>query len=169
MKLETTSIYKSPWCELLAKKVKEEEDPYYALKVSDYVSVLPITENGNFLLVEQFRPAVELVTLEFPSGHLEANETTIESGKRELIEETGYEGGTWTQLPTLKTDIGRLINSAYAYVAKGVKPIEHYEGEEGIKVLEVSENELLDLIYSEKFIHSLHVSSYFMAKHKKLL
>jgi ADP-ribose pyrophosphatase len=46
------------------------------------------------LLVEQYRPPVGTVTLEFPAGLIDVDETVEQAALRELREETGYVGKT---------------------------------------------------------------------------
>ncbi len=41
-------------------------------------------------MVYQYKNGVKDLIFELPAGFIEENETTIESGKRELIEETGF-------------------------------------------------------------------------------
>ena len=49
------------------------------------VAILALTKNDEVVLVEQYRKAIEAVTLEIPAGKLEPGEDN-----RELREETGY-------------------------------------------------------------------------------
>ena len=56
------------------------------------VAVLAITKENEVILVEQYRKAIEQVTLEIPAGKLEPGEDNKKlSAIRELKEETGYE------------------------------------------------------------------------------
>jgi len=52
--------------------------------------VLAITRDKTFVLVRQFRPAIEMFTLELPGGHVEEGETPEQSARKELLEETGF-------------------------------------------------------------------------------
>lgn len=55
------------------------------------VAVLAITKDNEVILVEQFRKAIDQVTLEIPAGKLEPGEDNKKlSAIRELREETGY-------------------------------------------------------------------------------
>lgn len=56
------------------------------------VAVVPILEEGNVLLVKQFRYPVGEVLLEIPAGTLKEGEDPKECALRELEEETGYSG-----------------------------------------------------------------------------
>ena len=54
------------------------------------VGVLPITDDGNIILVRQFRYPHASLTLEIPAGKLEAKDADVyASAVRELREETG--------------------------------------------------------------------------------
>ncbi len=54
------------------------------------VCVIPVTENGEVVMVRQYRYAVERVLWEIPAGKLDStSEIPLEAAKRELREETG--------------------------------------------------------------------------------
>ena len=48
-------------------------------------------EDGTFFMVTQYRYAQEKILLEFPAGKKEIGEDPMDTAKREIIEETGYE------------------------------------------------------------------------------
>ncbi len=54
------------------------------------VVILPITKEGNLVLVEQFRYATGQTLLEFPAGRLNKHEDPKLAAVRELKEETGF-------------------------------------------------------------------------------
>ncbi len=66
--------------------------------VSGVIVVIPITDDGKLVLVEQYRPPVEGTVIELPAGLAgdgrHRHETLEEAARRELREETGYEAGT---------------------------------------------------------------------------
>lgn len=68
------------------------------LSSRDSANVVAITKNRELVLVEQFRLGSRTVCWELPGGFCESEERAIESAQRELIEETGYGGGTWKYL-----------------------------------------------------------------------
>lgn len=65
---------------------------------SGVVVIVAITDDERIILVEQYRPPIARPAIELPAGlagdlpHL-SNEPLIEAGRRELLEETGYEAG----------------------------------------------------------------------------
>ncbi len=59
----------------------------------DSVQVVAQTEDGKFLLVQQWRAGNEQMNFEFPGGGLDSETEKIEEAAiRELLEETGYKG-----------------------------------------------------------------------------
>lgn len=63
---------------------------------SGIVIILAMTEDGKVLFVEQYRPPVDKMVIEFPAGLIgdvqgKADESLINGAKRELLEETGYQ------------------------------------------------------------------------------
>lgn len=60
------------------------------LRHNGAVAVLAITDEDEVLLVEQYRKAAEITTLEIPAGKLDLGEEPLRCAVRELQEETGY-------------------------------------------------------------------------------
>ena len=58
-------------------------------KKADGVMIIPITEDDEFVLIKQFRPAINDYIYEFPAGLIDGNEGVEEAATRELFEETG--------------------------------------------------------------------------------
>src|SRR5260370_24302318 len=103
-------IFSTPWFNVVAKTLEDQQEPYYSLELPDYVSVIAITDKNHVLLVRQYRPAVDSYTLELPAGHVDAGETPAESAERELLEETGYQENHLELLVRLLPHTGTLSN-----------------------------------------------------------
>ena len=64
---------------------------YELIRKHDAVSVVPVTPDGDVLLVRQFRPPVRTELTEIPAGLLDIDgEDAITCAGRELFEETGF-------------------------------------------------------------------------------
>lgn len=85
------------------------------------VCVMPIDEQGKFLLVRQYRYPTQQFLLEFPAGKLDvAGESPANAIKRELQEETGYVAATWKELGFIYTAPGFCDEKIYLYAAKNL-------------------------------------------------
>jgi ADP-ribose pyrophosphatase len=162
--IRTAVAFSTPWFDLLAKTMDASGEPYYSLRLPDYASILAFTADGRVLCVRQYRPAVERVTLELPSGLVDPGETPAEAARRELIEETGYEAADLEVLTPMLPDTGRLGNRIWSCVATGLRRIEGREPEEGIEVVALTVPELLRSTADGEFDHALHVAAILLAQ-----
>jgi ADP-ribose pyrophosphatase len=161
--LRTETAFVTPWFEIVAKTMRPDEAPYYSLKLADYAAVVALTDDEQLLIVRQYRPAVERYTLELPSGVVDPGESPQESARRELLEETAYEGGAWESLGAMEPDTGRLGNRIWTYLARGVRRAPGRTSEEGIEVLTWPLDELAHAMVDGRFNHALHVATVMMA------
>ena len=120
-------------------------DPYHAVEVSDGVNIIPITDTGNVLLVEQYRHVVSRIVLEIPAGHIDAGEAPEAAGRRELLEETGYAGDSWHDLGSLLTGASRLTSQFRSFLALDVRKVAEPRPDEAenIRVCEVPWDEFV--------------------------
>lgn len=162
--IRTDVAFHTPWFDILAKTMDAGDEPYYSLRLPDYVSILAVTGDGRVLCLRQYRPPVERYTLELPSGLIDPGETPEESARRELLEETGYQAGTLEVLPPMLPDTGRLGNRIWPCVAAGLHREEGREPEAGLEVVSLSVPELLRATADGRFDHALHVAVILMAQ-----
>ena len=81
------------------------------------VCVVPITENGEVVMVRQFRKAVESAVLEIPAGKLNSGENHRDCGIRELEEETGYKSNNIVYLGHIFPSPGFANETIHIYLA----------------------------------------------------
>jgi ADP-ribose pyrophosphatase len=68
--------------------------------------ILPLFEDDSILLERQYRYPVGSHCYELPAGKLESGEPSLETAKRELLEETGYVAEKWTPLCAMLPCVG---------------------------------------------------------------
>ncbi len=155
----------SSWVTLVTRTVKascyKKPQKFHSLNQADYVSVLPVTSDGEVILVKQYRPALEKYTLELPGGLMEEGDNSDGRASAELYEETGYRvTEPLISLGQLDPDTGRLENKLWCYIAKNVKRMSEdaWTPEPGIKVQQVGMSELAMLLNNGLFTHALHIA-----------
>ena len=162
--LKSEVAFATPWFQIVAKTMREDEAPYYSLRLPDYAAILAATEDGRILAVRQHRPAVERYTIELPSGIVDPGESPAEAARRELLEETGYQADEVEVLGPLEPDTGRLGNQIWACFATGVRRVEGHPPEEGIEVLTYAPEDLARATVAGEFSHALHVAILMLAE-----
>ncbi len=85
-------------------------------------AVLPMFENGDVLLVKQYRHPAEEELLEIPAGRLEAGEDPAIAAERELEEETGFRAARIEFVTQFYALPGYSREILYCYVATGLTP-----------------------------------------------
>lgn len=84
------------------------------------VGIVPITANGEIILVRQFRKAVEKALLEIPAGRLETDEEPSQCAIRELKEETGYTAKNIKKMFEFYSAPGFSTEKIYVYLAQDI-------------------------------------------------
>ena len=82
------------------------------------VAMLPVTEEGDVVLVRQYRYPYRTQLLEAPAGKLEPGEDPLACGIRELKEETGLSAGKIQYLGCMYPSPGYLNEKLYLYLAR---------------------------------------------------
>ncbi len=99
------------------------------------VAVLPVTPQGDVLLVRQFRPPIRRTLLEIPAGVLDVEgEDPIGCAARELFEETGYRHTSLEFLGGIYSSAGFADEYIHLFVARTGSQQEG-SAEEGIELL----------------------------------
>ena len=93
---------------------------FYVLDSPDWVSVVPITADGNVVCIRQYRHGSRHVALETPAGLVEAGEPIEVTAARELREETGYSATSFTVLGRTYANPAFMTNHLNIVLAEGV-------------------------------------------------
>lgn len=123
---------------------------------------VPVTADGKFILVKQYRFAVQRYLLEFPAGTLEENEIPDLTIKRELEEETGYRAHSWQKLGEFFICPGYSDEVIHAYLAQDLEKLANppaQDDDEEISLVILDRTEIEVLIQSGDAATSLDAKS----------
>lgn len=84
------------------------------------VVVVPLLDDGRIVLERQYRYPVGQVMTEFPAGKLDAGESPLVCGQRELLEETGYTAREWAYAGLMHLAVGYSTEIIHIFFARGL-------------------------------------------------
>lgn len=115
------------------------------IRHSGAVAVLPLTEDGEAVMVRQYRYPFARVLLEVPAGKLDPGETPDEAVRRELSEETGAEAAHLTYLGEYFPTVAYSDEVIHLYLARGLTFFDmHTDEDEFLRVSRIPLDALVD-------------------------
>lgn len=84
------------------------------------VCIAALTDDNELIFVRQFRYPYMDILLELPAGKLEKGEEALPAGKRELLEETGFEAEEYDFLGKFYPSCGYTDEIIWLYLAKNL-------------------------------------------------
>jgi ADP-ribose pyrophosphatase len=131
------------------------------LETADWVNVVAVTEDGQLVLVRQYRFGSGELSLEVPGGVVDPEEDPQEAARRELLEETGYASDSWRLLARVRPNPAFLGNSCHQFLAERARVVSqpHLESGEDIAVQLASPSAVADMVRTGAIDHSLVVSA----------
>ena len=137
---------------------------FFRIDSSDWANIVPITPEGNVVLVRQYRHGADQVTLETPGGLVDSGETPAEAAAREMLEETGYRASEITSLGAVNPNPAIFGNRLHAFVAReSVQVAEIQPGETEETVVDVVTREQLRRFVRDGTVdHALVVAALYL-------
>ena len=129
------------------------------------VLIIPLIDEKTLLLEYQFRHPVGRHGYELPAGKIEPNEEPLQTAKRELIEETGYEATNWTHLVTHYPCVGYSNERIELYLAQELRYVGHQPDEgEFLETFAISIAEALDWVKAGKITDTKAIMGLLLAE-----
>ena len=111
------------------------------------VAILPLDQDGNVTLVQQYRYPFHELLLELPAGKLDPGEDHRAAAARELSEETGLEAGELTYLGCILASPGFCSEKLHMYLARGLRrSVSHPDDDEFLNVITMPFAELVQKV-----------------------
>ena len=133
---------------------------WYVMEFPDWINVIALTKDGQMVMVDQYRHALGETHYELVAGVIDPGESPLEAAKRELSEETGFEGGEWELFMTLSPNPTNHNNKSYTFLARGVEKVraQHQEATEDIGVHVFTQDQVREMLEDGEIIQALHAA-----------
>lgn len=127
------------------------------------VGVIPIDDEGNTFLVGQYRYPLNEYSWEIPEGGSPLGIDVLESAKRELREETGFEAASWTRIARIHTSNSATDEEGFLYIAEDLTPGEtEPEETEALQVKKIPLAEAVQMAMDGRITDALSVCGLLM-------
>jgi ADP-ribose pyrophosphatase len=98
-------------------------DGFHQIVLPEYALIVPVTVDGHFVMIREFKQGVGEICLNAPAGGLNPGEAPLDGARRELLEETGYAAGDWQSLGTFVVDGSTGCGRGHLFLARGAKRV----------------------------------------------
>lgn len=146
---------------------------YFVFEYPDWVMTLAVTRQGDLVLIRQYRHGIGQVHLELAAGVADPGEPLLASAQRELLEETGYGGGTWQLWLKASANPATHTNTSHIYLAEGVEKLreQNLEDTEDIAVEVLPAQQVHQLLLDGEVFQALHAAALwkYFAERKNLI
>ena len=134
--------------------------PYHVVVNPDSVFVVPHFDNGDTVLVRQWRHAWDESSWEVPAGTFNEGEEPLQCARRELAEETGLRASRFTKLGVVH-GAAILTGRAHLFLAQGIteaeQNLEAYEQDMEVRRLPLAD--ALNAALDGEIVHSGSVTA----------
>lgn len=163
----TIEIYKNKWLSLREDKVIRPDGSsgtYGIVEMQDGVTVIAIDENNKYVVIEEYRYAIDELSHEFISGGIEVGEDVFEAAQRELKEEAGITAKKWEYIGLINPFTGIIKSKNHIYLARDLEfGLSSHEAGEIITHKLMTSDKIRELISNGKFTHGASCVGFWMS------
>jgi ADP-ribose pyrophosphatase len=158
--------YRTPIFDLHRRRaahVRRGERDFFILDAPNWVNIIPLTNNGDVVMIRQWRHGISEFTLEVPGGMVDAEDPSpMHAARREMIEETGFDSDTILELGKVHPNPAIQGNICFSFLAENVRLVERAvsPGDEETEVVIVPMREIRGLIASGGVMHALTIAAF---------
>lgn len=137
--------------------------------IADVSMIIPVTKDGNLVLVRQYKPGVDEITIEFPAGRMESNHKDfLDTARHELEEETGIKTDNLVEFGVFAGFTTKGTERIHCFLAQEVEfnSVQHFDPNEEIEVVQYTPSEFDQMIVSGQIISAQAIAVWYTAKLK---
>ena len=129
------------------------------------IGIIPLDENNNTWLVGQFRYPLNEYSWEICEGGGKLNVDTLDSAKRELMEELGIKAKNWTKLLDMHLSNSVSDEVGIIYIAQNLSYFNpEPEEDEVLSIKKISLNDAYEMVMNGEITDSLSVAGILKTK-----
>lgn len=142
-----------------------EQVTYQLMEKRNTALIVPLTSDGNLILVKEYFYAIDEYQLGLPKGRIEENEDPLITANKELQEEIGYKANRLDKLGILTMSPGYLTQKTHIFLARDLEK-SSLKGDEPevLEVLEFPFANFEKLIDNGQLTESRMISALFLAR-----
>ncbi|MFQ5847961.1 MAG: NUDIX domain-containing protein [Candidatus Methylomirabilales bacterium] len=165
--LTRSVAFSCPWYRIARERIRLPTDQvieYYYVTIPASVMVVPISTDGRIILLRQYRYPNRAFTYELPGGNT-GGKSPLATGKRELLEETGYRARRWRRLGSFHPYSGMSDEVCHVYLATGLRPGKQQpEDREFIQVIPMPIREVYRRVERNRIQDGMTLASLLLAR-----
>lgn len=154
----TRAIFKNDFFRVSQDEVIQPDGKngkYATVDFKEGSTVLPIDDENNIYLTEQFRYALGRINLEAAAGAIE-DESPLDAAKREAREELGIEAEKWTNFGSIEGITSIARSATNLFLAQKLTFFEaEPESTEKIKIIKMPLADALEKVMNGEITHDL--------------
>jgi ADP-ribose diphosphatase len=145
---------------------------FFRIGSVDWAQIVPVTRDGEIVMIRQFRHGSENITLECPGGLVDEGEEPAATAARECLEETGYRAASVQALSVVNPNPALFSNRLHAFYALDVEQMAAPQNHatEHTEVVRVPIAQLPALLRNDAIEHALIIGTLwrFLAEYAEL-
>jgi ADP-ribose pyrophosphatase len=161
-------IISTPWMSLYHDQFEMpngKKGNYFYMHTRGSALTIPVTDDGNILLVRQYRYLTGDASIELPCGGIKQGQSEEEAARAELVEETGYECTKLRKAGRFIPYNGLSDETCTVYIARklnfvGTKPDET----EQIEVMKATPDEVNAMIQRGKILDGMTIAGWLLGR-----
>ncbi len=138
---------------------------YHYVHTNGSAFIIPVLPDGRIIMVKQYRYLNDRLSVEFPGGGVKKQDNHDNEARKELIEETGYDGelsyaGEFNPYNGVTDEICKV------YIARNLKPSGEYKKDdsEEFELLNFSAGEIEEMISSNEIYDGMTLAAWALVK-----
>ncbi len=170
--ITSKTVSENPWW---TYKVDDFEIPgrltgkYHYVHTNGASMIIPVTEDGKMILVNQYRYLGDRESLEFPCGSVEAGHNYMQTAHRELQQETGCRAGTMREIGRFNPYNGVTNEICKVFLAGDLQQaVARPDATEEFEILRCAVGEIEDMIRKNKIWDGMTLAAWMLARHDVL-